>query len=74
MSGPAELVLAYVEVAQRARTSGGQDGFEAIRAYWRTRWGSGLLALGPTSHGGQPTLGLTPWSSGCALARTPALA
>ncbi len=33
MSDPVELVLAYVEAAQRARASGGQEDFEAIRAY-----------------------------------------
>jgi len=33
MSDPVELVLAYVEAAQRARTSGSPDDFEAIRAY-----------------------------------------
>ena len=33
MSDPVELVLAYVAAAQRARTSGGQEDFEAIRAY-----------------------------------------
>jgi ketosteroid isomerase-like protein len=33
MNDPVELVLAYVEAAQRARASGGQDDFEAIRGY-----------------------------------------
>jgi len=33
MKDPVELVLAYVEAAQRARASGGQDDFEAIRGY-----------------------------------------
>ena len=33
MSDPVELVLTYVEAAQRARASGGQDDFEAIRGY-----------------------------------------
>ena len=33
MSDPVELVLGYVEAAQRARTSGAQDDFEAIRGY-----------------------------------------
>jgi ketosteroid isomerase-like protein len=33
MSDPVELVMAYVEAAQRARTFGGQDDFEAIRSY-----------------------------------------
>ena len=33
MSDPVELVLAYVEAAQRARTSRDQDDFEAIRAH-----------------------------------------
>ena len=33
MSDHVELVLAYVEAAQRARASDGQDHFEAIRAY-----------------------------------------
>ena len=33
MSDHVELVLAYVETAQRARTSGDLDDFEAIRAY-----------------------------------------
>ena len=33
MSDPVELVVAYVEAAQRARTTGSQDDFDAIRAY-----------------------------------------
>ena len=33
MSDPVELVLAYVEAAQRARTSGGLADLEAIRVY-----------------------------------------
>jgi hypothetical protein len=33
MSDPVVLVLAYVEAAQRARISGGQDDFDAIRGY-----------------------------------------
>jgi hypothetical protein len=33
MSDPVELVLAYVEAAQRARTSGVEDHFQAIRRY-----------------------------------------
>ena len=33
MSDPVTLVLTYVEAAQRARTSGAQDDFEAIRGY-----------------------------------------
>lgn len=33
MNDPVDLVLAYVAAAQRARTSGGQDDFEAVRTY-----------------------------------------
>jgi hypothetical protein len=33
MSDPVELVLAYVEAAQRAGASGRLDDFEAIRGY-----------------------------------------
>ena len=33
MSDRVELVLAYVEAAQRARASGGHEDFEAVRAF-----------------------------------------